>query len=177
MYKVGDEVLIKGEVIEVMNDVPYPVRVRLGSDNGGIVFTNDEVCYADKIVKTYEQGLADAWELAGKLVFSEKNGGFNVRRIEEIFGTQRYPDVFRWFTAEEALAKIEDYERTKEIKVRSIVKDKRTGGLGVITGFNCGGQVYVMWCDGSCGLHEKDEFMNTGRMAEGLEGLLRQIGE
>ena len=175
MYKVGDEVLIKGEVIEVMNDVPYPVRVRLGSDNGGIVFTNDEACYADKIVKTYEQGLADAWELAGKLVFSEKNGGFNVRRIEEIFGTQRYPDVFRWFTAEEALAKIEDYERTKEIKVNSIVENSM-GVLGVVTRDE-NTNVYVMWTDGSCGKREKKCLKNTGRTANTLTALLQQIKE
>lgn len=170
MYKVGDEVLIKGEVIEVMNDVPYPVRVRLGSDNGGLVFTNDEVCYAEKIVKTYEMGLKDAWELANKIYDMKCDA------IEEIFGVKGgFYEVIKNFTFEDCRDKIEAYEKKNEIKVGSIVKSC-AGGFGIVTRIEHE-KYYVLWHDGSCNSYEKGRLTNTGKMEESLKSLLRQIGE
>lgn len=172
MYKVGDEVFIKGEVVEVVNDVPYPVRVRLGSDNGGIVFTNDELCYSDKIVKTYEMGLNDAWNLLKK-VYDMKCDA-----IEEIFGVEcGFYNVIRNFTFEDCRDKIEAYEKEKEIKVNDIVKVKDERGLGIVTAVCPTGVVYVLWNDGGCGDYEPCELETTGRTAEGLDLLLRQIAE
>ena len=129
-YKVGDEVFIKGEVVEVMNDVPYPVRVRLGSDNGGLVFTNDEVCYADKIVKTYEMGLNDAWKLADK-VYEMRN-----QQRYDVFGTESLAKVMD-LSPQEALAKIEAYEKGKsEIKVGDVVELLRFGTKASVLAIN-----------------------------------------
>lgn len=169
MYKVGDEVLIKGEVIEVMNDVPYPVRVRLGSDNGGLVFTNDEVCYADKIVKTYEQGSADAWNLLKK-VYDMK-----CETIEQIFGVEGgFWDVIRDFTYEEALAKIEAYEKEKGIKVGDVVEGL-SGYKAVVTVIGRD-RIQVMFDDGSHTEWNPKDSKKTGKHID-IESLLRQIGE
>lgn len=175
MYKVGDEVLIKGEVIEVVNDVPYPVKVRLGSDNGGLVFTNDELCYSDKIVKTYEMGLSDAWELAKKISLPVSRGGLSCDEFAKIFGDIYTNDVFFNLTATEALAKIEVYEKEKEIKVGSIVGNC-AGDFGVVTGVERE-RYYVVWSDGSCNSYEKERLTNTGKTTKFLKELFRQIRE
>lgn len=178
MYKVGDEVLIKGEVIEVMNDVPFPIKVRLGSDNGGLVFTNDEVCYADKIVKTYEQGLADAWQLAKKIVMDVEDGGFDSQEVIDVFGKNRYYS-FKDLTAEEALAKIEAYEEEKEIKVGDeVVHGEGTTQIRFfatlleknrIEGYDENGYTHAF-------AFPNPYIKKTGKHI-GIEGLLKQIGE
>lgn len=171
MYKVGDEVLIKGEVIEVMNDVPYPVRVRLGSDNGGLVFTNDEVCYADKIVKTYEMGLNDAWNLAKKLVMGVEDGGFDSQEVIDVFGKNRYYS-FKDLTAAEALAKI---EKEKEIKVGDVVEDEE-GTKALVIDEATENTCFVFTENGCVEDWYKVDLKNTGKKIL-IGDLLRQIGE
>lgn len=179
MYKVGDEVFVKGNVVEVMDAVPYPTRVQFGEGETAYVFSNDEVCYADKIVKTYEMGLNDAWELAKKILYG------NDEQLIEIFGScidKIYFDltckreIINCYTPQEALAKIEAYEKEKEIKVNNIVKVKGESGFGIVTAV-CSGLAYILWKDGSSGDYELSELESTGRMAEGLDLLLRQIAE
>lgn len=173
MYKVGDEVLIKGEVIEVMNDVPYPVRVRLGSDNGGLVFANDEVCYANKIVKTYEMGLNDAWDLAKKIRVQQSDGGIPLNEIENIFGTVYIDKIFKNNTYAEALAKIEAYEKEKEIKPTDIVE--YNGKNWVVTEVYKG--EYLIW-NGKKVIHTANvKKVGSAESIEPLAELLRQIGE
>lgn len=172
MLKVGDEVLIKGEVVEVMDAVPYPTKVKLGKGEDAYLFLNDEICFADKIVKTYSDGLSDAWELAKKIY------DMTCTQIEKIFDVDGgFWNVVREITVEEALAKIEAYEKKKGIKVNDIVKVKDENGLGIVTAVCPTGIVYVLWKDGGCGDYEPCELEKTGRTAEGLEVLLRQIAE
>ena len=170
MFKVGDEVLVKGEVVEVMSAVPYPTKVRFGEGEDAFVFSNDEVCYADKIVKTYADGLNDAWELAKKIY------DMTCKQIEKIFDVDGgFWNVIREITVEEAIAKIEAYE--KKIKVNDIVKVKGESCIGIVTAVCPTGIIYVLWKDGGCGDYEPCELETTGRTAEGLEVLLRQIAE
>lgn len=170
MFKVGDEVSVMGEIVAV-NGNGVVVKAHYF---GEAYFDNSNI---DVLGKTYSQGLADAWELAKKIALPIAYGGITSMEMKKIFGESDHCLLLKNFTAAEALAKIEAYEKEKEIKVGSIVKDGEAGGLGVVTSLHCYGRVYVMWYDGSCGLHEKDDFINTGRMAEGLDLLLRQIGE
>lgn len=169
MYKVGDEVLIKGEVVEVMDDVPYPVRFRLGFDNGGLVFANDEVCYADKIVKPYEMGLNDAWNLLKKIYDMKCDA------IEEIFGVEcGFYDVIRNFSFEYCRDKIEAYEKEKEIKVGDVVEGL-SGYKAVVTVIGRD-RIQVMFDDGSHTEWNPKEIKKTGKHID-IESLLKQIGE
>lgn len=71
-----------------------------------------------------------------------------------------------------------DYtEDKKEIKVNDIVKVKDESGFGIVTAVCPTGIVYVLWNDGGCGDYEPCELEKTGRTAEGLDLLLRQIKE
>lgn len=176
MFKVGDEVLINGEVVEVMDAVPYPTKVKLGKGEDAYVFSNDEVCYADKIVKTYEMGLNDAWQLAKKIATETKDGGIPCDDMCVMFGTDVIPTIFANFTFEDCRDKIEAYENEKsKIEVGSVVKSC-AGGFGIVTRIEHD-KYYVVWCDGSCNSYEKGRLTNTGKMEESLKSLLRQIGE
>lgn len=71
--------------------------------------------------KTYNEGLEDGrnevWELAKKLVLLDSSIGW------EIFGTCRVLEVLENFTPQEALAKLEAYEKEQaEIKVGDVVE-------------------------------------------------------
>lgn len=172
MYKVGDEVYVKAKVVEV--DDAY-VRIRT-EGYGERTFT---VNFAGLNPKTYTQGLSDAWELAKKILYG------NDEQLIEIFGScidKIYFDltckreIINCYTPQEALAKIEAYEKEKEIKVNDIVKVKGESGFGIVTAV-CSGLAYILWKDGSSGDYELSELESTGRMAEGLDLLLRQIAE
>lgn len=173
-YKVNDEVLIKVRIKDMSYvDMMYVCEL----------ITNPDVCIRFKspaecifAEKTYSDGLNDAWELARKIVMGEEDGGFDSQEVIDVFGKSRYYS-FKDFTAEEALAKIESYEKEKEIKVNDIVKVKGERGLGIVTAVCPTGIIYVLWDDGGCGDYEPCELEKTGRTAEGLADLLRQIKE
>lgn len=114
-YKVGDKVLIKGEIISIRSEgrdnYPYKVVVGEGADKAW--FSENEILQSNK---TYEDGLADAWELARKI---ENKLGSTI--LEPIFGSSRIADILDNFTPQEALAKIEAYEESKVIKVGDVV--------------------------------------------------------
>ncbi len=174
MYKVGDEVLVKGEVVEVMSAVPYPTKVRLGKGGDAYVFSNDELCFADEIVKTYELGLNDAWNFAKNLIKTDH------RQRNEIFGLDNscngIRDVYERFTPQEALAKIEAYEKEKaEIKVGDVVTRNANGFNGIVTSIK-NGDANVMYDDGSTTVWSAKNLTKTGKHID-IEGLLRQIGE
>ena len=161
MFKVGDEVLVKGKIENVEG---YGAVVFVGGL--GKAFFKEKVLIP--VGKTYEQGLADAWELAKKI------GALKNPDFDKVFGCVYYADVFCNFTYEEALAKIEAYE--KEIKVGDVVEYKNTL-KAVVTRIENSEEVYVLWGDGSCGKLKKNEVLKIGRTAESLDLLLRQIGE
>lgn len=164
-YKVNDEVLIKARIKDMSYvDMMYVCEL-ITEPSVCIRFKSPTECIvADK---TYADGLKDAWELAKKLMMMPHG------ICEDIFDGD-LDDVFA-LTPAEALAKIEAYEKGKEIKVKNIVKFSN-GDIGVVT--YCGSETaYVMWEDGRSGYYSKDILENTGRTAESLDLLLRQIGE
>lgn len=169
-YKAGDEVFIRATVEKVTDDY-----VRIYAEGYGE--RSFSLANAPVEHKTYESGLEDAWELAKKIVLKAEKGGFNYDDFVRIFGIGYYTTLFEKMTVEEALAKIEAYEKEKEIKVNDIVKVKDERGLGIVTAVCPAGIVYVLWDDGGCGDYEPCELEKTGRTAEGLDLLLRQIKE
>lgn len=169
MFKVGDEVLIRGTIervdIEDTCERPYLFKSKVGF----LAWVPESEVELPN--KTYTQGLADAWELLKK-VYDMK-----CETIKQIFDVEGgFWNVIKDFTYEEALAKIEAYEREKEIKVGDVVEWIPYGNDGIVTCVR-GEEIYVIWSDGSCGTRPKDKLKKTGRTADGLDLLLRQIGE
>ena len=168
-YKAGDEVLIKAEIAGVSDCSERPYFV--APDCRSINWVSE-----DKIIpmgKTYSDGLSDAWELAKKIL----NMKFDV--AVEVFDCTRLFDVMEKFTPEEALAKIDAYEKEKEIKVGDVVYYSKDGDIStqsIVTKIE-GNVVYTVYSDGSCGReYYPNDLKKTGKHID-IESLLWQIGE
>lgn len=86
------------------------------------------------IIKAWEFGLEEAWEAARKLAVDTEYGGMSNKSIKEAFGGIYFDDVFKLFTAKEAIQKIKEYEKNKAekderieyLKHEDIKKDGKT---------------------------------------------------
>ena len=170
MYKVGEEVLVRVKLVEYSPiDLMYLCELKDGSKY--IRFLSPAECITDK---TYVDGLKDAWELAKKIYDSPYDGGLTNEAIEEIFGCE-FGSVARKYTAEEALAKIEAYEKEKEIKVGDVVECN--GFKGVVLHIFHSGSLNIVYENGIIEtLASVQECKKTGKHID-IESLLRQIGE
>ena len=172
MYKAGDEVFIKAEITDVVScgTRPYFVKPDCYSINW---VSEDKIIPMDK---TYVDGLSDAWELAKKILY-----GID-KQLIEIFELSVEPAFFDLthkraiindHTPEEALAKIEAYEKENEIKPTDIVE--YNGKNWVVTEVYKG--EYSIW-NGKNVVHTKNvKKVGTVESIKPLEELLRQIGE
>jgi len=172
-YKPGDEVLVKGAITDLHEGTDHPYFVAVNYDS--VHWVSE-----DKIIpmgKTYSDGLNDAWELAKKVLLSKDKGGLTTNEIADIFYTTYPTDVFEKYSYEEALAKIEAYEKEKEIKVGDVVEIFHNGGKGVVVrilaedGLNIVLENGLFYADCSRG-----DCVKTGKHID-IESLLRQIGE
>lgn len=117
-YKVGDKVLIEAEIFDITGD---SIRVRF--KDGRITEHYLKGCLTGK-PKTYEDGLNDAWVLAKKIMYQLKS-----YELKKIFGTDNEASILSdAYTPQEALAKIEAYEKSQQIQVGDVVrfKDSKT---------------------------------------------------
>ena len=118
----------------------------------------------------YEKGLNDAWELAKKIVVDCKD--MTGKEFQDIFGYYLC-EVFVNYTPQEALAKLEAYEKSKEIKVGDIVYNDDTMEEGVVTHID-NDEVFMLYDDGSCG-NTYGNLTKTGKHID-LTDLFKQIG-
>lgn len=162
-YKVGDEVLVKGKIKEVYDS--------------GVIIAFGKAYFALEhidVEKTYSDGLNDAWELAKKIVMGVEDGGFDSQEVIDVFGKNRYYS-FKDFTAEEALAKIEAYEKKESVCVGDVVECN--GFKGVVLHFFHNGSLNIVYENGIIEtLTSAQECKKTGKHID-IKSLLRQIGE
>lgn len=128
--------------------------------------------YRSTLERYYEKGLEDAWELADKIADT-----LTTSERAEIFGYVvngiTVMDILRDFTPQEALAKLEAYEKSKEIKVGDIVKEGKNYFLvtkrynNTFEGMSDEGYLY-------CGLSLRD-CEKTGKHID-LTDIFKQIG-
>jgi len=169
-FKAGDEVFIKAEITDLHEGIEKPYFVQ--ADSQYINWVSE-----DKIIpmeKTYEMGLTDAWELAKKIVMGVEDGGFDSQEVIDVFGKNRYYS-FKDLTAEEALAKIEAYEKEKEIKVGDVVIDN-DGVKALVVEQTTTDHFFVLTEMGSTEDWSKGNFKKTGKHID-IESLLKEIGE
>lgn len=122
--------------------------------------------------KTYEDGLAEAWNLAKKMFLYPHEGGYSSTELEEIFGRTEH----LWeLSPQEAAAKIAEWEDRYEFRKGDQVKHD-DGVLGVIMKVKQSkNPYYVWWGDGRTSHETKESITKTGRTIY-IEGLLAQIG-
>lgn len=128
--------------------------------------------------KTYEDGLREAWETARLIEMEKASGGLDIGDLTSIFGTNITPYIFRDNTAQEAAAKIAEWEGKQKINVGDVVELVETGVKGFITRSDDDGEdLYVVWEDGKNGRFYKsrESLKKTGRTID-IAGLLAQIG-
>lgn len=118
--------------------------------------------------KTYEDGLAEAWNLAKKMFLYPHEGGYSSTELEEIFGRTEH----LWeLSPQEAAAKIAEWEE-KEIRVNDEVGfSGKTGVVFALYGKAC------KILDRNAMIYEinKENLTKTGRTID-IAGLLAQIG-
>lgn len=165
MYKVGDEVFIKAEITDVHRecDKPYFVHPNLDSLNW---VSEEKIFPADK---TYEQGLADAWELARRLYALRPD------ERDEMFKYCTVKAIIEDCTIEEVMDCIEAYENEKEIKVGDVVH--HIGGKTfIVTYIHDDGHVSGITEEGGIYSRVGTESVVKSDKHIDIEGLLKQIG-
>ena len=107
---------------------------------------NEALCHAQNIVKKYNEptisedtlemermkalneGRNEVWELAKKIAVEPEIGGYDGMQLHDIFGFSDMDGVFTSYSPQEALAKLEAYEKEQnEIKVGDVVESTTTG--------------------------------------------------
>ena len=120
-------------------------------------------------------GQNEAWNLARKIFSMEVNV------IEDIFiktGAWNLGTVLNNYTYQEAAAKVAEWEKGKdEIKVGDVLEDMASSKVKcVVTNIYPGNMAYLVFNDGSAGMHELENMKKTGRHID-IDGFLKQIGE
>ena len=125
-------------------------------------------------VKTYEDGLNEARELARYISCTSNEGGKSIKWVEDVFGCGNRRDVLRNHSASEVIAKIEECER---IKVGDEVTDY-DGWDGVVTWIDPDGEyLIILQRYGTALRWKKDIFKKTGRHFPQIEEVLKQMQE
>ena len=120
-------------------------------------------------MKTYEDGLNEAWEVARKIGSAD---GYKCGELEEIFGSLSISNILCTNTASEAIAKIKEYE---EIKVGDEVVNV-AGKKSVVVQVE-GLVITIVESDGVVGRWSKEDFKKTGRHFPQIEEILKLMQE
>lgn len=126
-------------------------------------------------MKTYEDGLNEAWEVARKIACLPMHDGYKTGELEEIFGISCESEIFKRNTAAEVIAKIKEYEN--RIEVGDEVTDN-DGWAGVVTWISPDGEyMIVVLQDGSALRWHKESFKKTGRHFPQIAEVIKQMQE
>lgn len=96
-------------------------------------------------IKTYEDGLKEAWDVAVKIGVMPSDGGIDTDDLMKIFGIRSTPKIFAKYTVKEAIEKIESWECGYKIgdEVEFLGCCER---CGVVTKVYSD-RIYVLWKD------------------------------
>ena len=177
-YNVGDKFIVEidSEVYEgdMANLSPKYYTLKGLS---GLAIIEEEI---DKLQKcetelswdeAYNKGLEDVWELAKKLWHND------ARTNDDIYGIEYFIDIVNEYTPQEALAKLEAYEKEQnEMKVGDVVTV--CGEKRIVVGYLCGLEEYEVWMDGYGRPQRicKNEIKKTGKHID-IQSVLEQIKE
>lgn len=171
---MSNEEIVKeiDEATNLMTEAKVKMNVALNLARGVIMKGNTVDTEA------YNNGLEDAWKLARKIVLDVSKGGIPERDMRSMFGEKwTVVDILENYTPQEALAKLEAYEKEQnEIKVGDVVFNKDTNEHCVITHIEGKLVVYCLYDDGSCGTSNIKECEKTGKNID-IQSLLEQIKE
>lgn len=116
-------------------------------------------------------GQKEAWELARKLE------NLDLGSLLEIFKECNcYKKIYN-YTYQETAKKVAEWEKAKEeIKVGDVLKDIYDSNVKcIVTNLYTNNKAYLVFDDGTAGVHELNNFKKTGRHID-IDGFLKQIG-
>lgn len=139
--------------------------------NNGFNDLEDELNNAikEKCDKSYNKGLEDAWKLYNIALTMPRNELCKILNIEPC----SLAELIESISPQEALAKLETYEKENAIKVGDVVESINTGRLGVITRVEENGK-YVVFADGMSGMFAHDDIRKTGKHID-ITSVLEQL--
>ena len=121
-------------------------------------------------MKTYEDGLNDAWEVVRRLEYE-----FTPTERVELFGYFSPSDIVGTSTPQEVIKRLEKYD---EIKIGDEVEYISTADRGVVEHISKFAQtISVMWDNGSIGEASIKKFKKTGRHFPQIEEVLKLMQE
>ena len=123
-------------------------------------------------MKTYEDGLNEAWEAARKIACDDSYGGYKDEELGDVFDTYSIDAILSTYTASEAIDKINKHEG---FKVGDEVIDS-IGKKSVVMRVS-GTVITIMEGDGTAIRQEKEGFKKTGRHFPQIEEVLKQVQE
>ena len=139
---------------------------KLKAENGNVIWN---------IEQAFDRGCNAAWELVRKIFDMETND------IEDIFITEdawNLGTVLNNYTYSEAAAKVAEWENAKgEIKSGDVLEYIYDSNVKcVATNLYPSNMAYLVFEDGTAGMHELDDFKKTSRRID-IDSFLKQIGE
>lgn len=130
--------------------------------------------------KTYEDGLNEAWALAGKIVANPIYGGLEATELRKLFGTNDCGWILMKTTYQQAAARIKTWKDAHEIRIKDQVvrKDDETknGVVMAVSGTGNDSSAFVWWEDKSASYEYTRNLIRTGRSID-FESALKQITE
>lgn len=123
--------------------------------------------------QAFNQGAEAAWELARKIVIQDGYSGYD---LYEIFGCSDLQHVLENYTYPEAAVKVAEWEKAKEeIKVGDVLEDIYDSNVKcTVTNLYPSNMAYLVFDDGTAGMHKLDTFKKTGRHMD-IDSFLKQI--
>lgn len=131
-------------------------------------------------MKTYEDGLNEAWEAARKIACLSSDDGYTMEDLIKIFGLDCVSTIFKKQSANEAVTKIKEYENRIEVGdevycldinyprvVTCIFEVRETGDIKAVS-FASSGKVCVDYVS---------DLKKTGRHFTQIEEVLKQMKE
>ena len=183
-YKQGEKMIVEiTEVKEnsyVLNRIgevePMEAKIRRqAAEITRLLAENEKL--KEEYNQAFNQGAEAAWELARKITCQPINGGFNRSEFEKIFGYCYISDIFEKYKYTEAAAKVAEWEKAKEeIKSGDILEYIYDSNVKcVATNLYPSNMAYLVFEDGTAGMHELNNFKKTGRHID-VDSFLKQIG-
>ena len=121
--------------------------------------------------QAFNQGAEAAWELARKLE------NLDLGSLLEIFKECNcYKKIYN-YTYQETAKKVAEWEKAKEeIKIGDVLKDIYDISVKcTVTNLYTNNRAYLVFDDGTAGMHKLDNFKKTGRNID-IDSFLKQIG-
>ena len=152
-------------------------RLKAENEKMSVKIDAYELCgdqHEEEYNQAFNQGAEAAWELARKI------NDMDIYDTEEIFieaGAFHLGNVLENYTYPEAAAKVAEWEKTKEaIEIGDVLEDIYDRSVKcTVTNLYTNNRAYLVFDDGTAGMHELNNYKKTGRNMD-IVSFLKQIG-